>query len=353
MIYFKLNINLKLKRMTYEEIKSNSNIKSINYLFDVTKDSFTFSGLDNTFSVFKAINNIIYIIYSDVNNSIICINLDNNQKMCEIKNPHDNMISNFIHYLDIKNKRDLIMTISCFDNNIKIWNINNFECLCDIKKVNEGGRLLSACFLNDKGNLYIVTSNFDFEWVDNTELIKIFNFNGEIIKKINKSNEMTFYIDNFYDKKVLKIYILTCNKKYIKSYYYEENKLYHKYYDKNNEDVHNKLIISEKEDIIKLFESCYDGYLRIWNFHSNELIKKLKITEEPLKGICLWNEEYLFVGFFNKVELIELNNDINISKLSENVEDIITIKKISHYKYGQCLLTQGSNYSQIKIWEIK
>ena len=88
------------------------------------------------------------------------------------------MISNFIHYLDIKKKRDLLISISCFDNNIKLWNINNFECIYNFEKVNEGGRLLSACFLNFKNNIYIATSNFDNEWIDNTELIKVFDFNG-------------------------------------------------------------------------------------------------------------------------------------------------------------------------------
>ena len=339
--------------MKYNEINKNLNIKKIKYLFDITKDSFTYSGLDNTFSVFKTINNFLYLIYSNEEQSIICINLNNNQKICEIKKPHKNMISNFIYYLDTKNKRDLLISISCFDNNIKLWNINNFECIYNFEKVNEGGRLLSACFLNYKNNIYISTSNFDNEWVDNTELIKVFDFNGKIIKKINKSNEMTFFIDNFYDKKISKLYILTANKNYIKSYDYEENKLYHKYYDEGNEDIHLNILLSEKDNIIELIESCYDGYLRIWNFNSGDLLNKIKVNDQPIKGIVLWNDENILVGTAHNIKLIELKNEINISILIEDVDDIITIKKINHSIYGACLLSQGIHFEQIKIWGFK
>ena len=45
----------------------------------------------------------------------------------ELKNSHNQYITNFRHYLEEKNKRDLIMSISCQDNNIKIWNVNKLE----------------------------------------------------------------------------------------------------------------------------------------------------------------------------------------------------------------------------------
>ena len=63
----------------------------------------------------------------------------------------------FWHIYDKNNKRDLIMTISASNNNIKIWNLNNFECLLNLSSINEEGLLQSACFFNkDKdNNIYI------------------------------------------------------------------------------------------------------------------------------------------------------------------------------------------------------
>ena len=164
---------------------------------------------------------------------------------------------------------------------------------------------------------------------------------------------MTFFIDNFYDKKISKLYILTANKNYIKSYDYEENKLYRKYYDEGNEDIHIHLIILEKDNIIKLIDSCYDGYLRIWNYHSGDLLNKIKVNDEPIKGLLLWNDENILIGCSNNIKIIEFTNEITINNLIENVEDIITIKKINHSIYGECLLSQGIHFEQIKIWGIK
>ena len=134
----------------------------------------------NTFCTFKSIDDIFYLVYSTRNKSIIFYNLINDKKINEIKNAHGEYITNFRYYLDISNKRNLITSISLEDNNIKLWNINNLECLLNIEHANEDGGLLSACFLNDNNNIYIVTSNENYQDV---EPVKIFDLNGNLIKK--------------------------------------------------------------------------------------------------------------------------------------------------------------------------
>ena len=103
------------------------------------KYSYTPHALDNTFIVFTSIENIITIIYADINLSIISYNLNDNKKINEIKNAHKNEISNFRHFLDKNNKRDLIISISAKDNNLKLWNYNNFECLINLDKIYSEG----------------------------------------------------------------------------------------------------------------------------------------------------------------------------------------------------------------------
>ena len=151
-------------------------------LISLANDSFAYSGVDNTFTVFKSINNLLYLIYSNKNKSIICYNLINFRKVNEIKNAHNSYITNFRHYLDNNNRRDLILSISPNDNNIKLWNINNWEILVNIKNL-KIGNLCSACFLNENNNTYIITNIY--YWGDITELIKVFDTNGNKIKEIN------------------------------------------------------------------------------------------------------------------------------------------------------------------------
>ena len=68
----------------------------------------------------------------------------NNKKKCEIKNAHKQYITNFRHYLDNINKNDLIISISAQDNNIKLWSLNNYDCLLNIQNIHKDRYLYSA-----------------------------------------------------------------------------------------------------------------------------------------------------------------------------------------------------------------
>ena len=69
----------------------------MNFFFDIVNDSFGYTDLDNSFIVFKSINNIIYVIYSTINKSIICYDL-NKQKIAKKIKIH---IINILQILDV------------------------------------------------------------------------------------------------------------------------------------------------------------------------------------------------------------------------------------------------------------
>jgi WD40 repeat protein len=72
------------------------------------------------------------------------------------------------------------------------------------------------------------------------------------------------------------------------------------------------LYYKEKEELIKLIENCKDGNIRIWNFHTGLLMKKIKVNN-ILKDACLWNNTYLFVGCGNSIiTLLSLKKGIII-----------------------------------------
>ena len=314
---------------------------------ELTKDSYSQFALDNSFTVFKSINDILHLIYTNNDKSIVSYNLLDNKKILEIKNAHESYITNFRHILDKINNRDLMMSISGEDNNIKLWDVNNYQCLLDIKKINNSGFLDSACFFNFNKQIYIITSNANYVC---SELIKIFDFNGEKVNEINNSNDITVFIDTYYDKKFSKNYILTGNYGYVKSYDYDENKLYHKYCD-NNSKSHDSIVININEDLIKLIESSEDGNIRIWNFHSGILLNKIKINNRSIYGICLWNNEYLFVGCRDKaIKLVEIKSGKIIKNYFGDNNYALTIKKVTLPKLGECLISQGWKNEQIKIW---
>ena len=325
-----------------------SNPKNIQFFSDIIEDSYSDCTLDNTFCLFQSINKIIYLIYTNDKYTIISYDITNNKKICELIKAHENYITNFRHYLDEINKRDLMISISADDNTLKIWDIRTFECILKLPNINRKGCLYSACFLKYNNEIFIIASNSTFK----SEPLKVYNLKGNKIKIIKYNKDSVYFIDVYYDNKLNKIYLLTGNQGHAISYDYIKNEFYQIYRDNNNE-CHDSIIIDDKNEIVKLIESSKDGKIRIFNFHSGDLLKKIKVCNLYLVSICLWNNEYLFAACGDKtVKLVELKEGKIVKKLSEHKESVITLKKIIHPIYGECLVSQGKEKSQIKLWII-
>ena len=218
---------------------------------------------------FKSIDDILYFIYSK-KNSIVSYDLINNKKINEIKDNNDACITNLKHYFHQDKRQDLIISTS-INNNLKLWKIQNWECLLKIERFNLNGDLRSACFLNLNNQIYILTSN-----IFGKEPIKVFNIKGIKIKEINNSKDEVSYIDIYYDNQSSKPYVLTGNIGFVKSYDYNNNKVYHTYND-NDHANHYSLRIKNENNLIKLIESSEDGNIRIWDFHTGKLLNKIYI----------------------------------------------------------------------------
>ena len=334
--------------------KDNSKEHTIEFLNNIIDDSFAQYIKNDSFCIFKSIEDILYLIYSTKNNSIIFYNIVDSKKMNTIKNAHTQHITSFRHFLDNFNKRDLILSISLDDLNLKIWNVNCCECLLNIDKVYEEGGLHSACFLNYNEQIYIIVGN---ENLYDTKNIKVFDLNGNLVKKINDSNYNVNYIDIFYDIHNSKIYILVCHDDNVKSYDYKDNVIY-KIYDDENEkysidkdNYHKYLIINNKEELI---ESAKNGIIKIWDFHSARLIQKIKVNCDTLHCFLFLNTKYLLAGFDNQIlSLIEIKRGKSIKNFYCHKEEVVEIVKINHPKYGQSIITQGFGEDSLKLWKLK
>ena len=328
---------------------NNKTTPSFKSSITLIKDAYAYYEMDSTFIAFNSFHGIAHIVYAKENNSIINYNLTEQNIIAEIKNAHEKMITSFNYYLDKIYKKDLVMSISAEDCNIKLWNLINWECISYFQNIYLVGCIFSSCFLKDNNNIYIVTSNC----ADSSGPIKIYNFKEEIIKTINNSKEETYFIDVYYEKKDDKIYIITGNKGYAKSYDYHNNKLYNKYYDRDLSKSHDSILVSECEENkenLYLIDSCENGFITIWNFHNGAVLRKINIGYNYLEGICLWNKKYLFAGSGdNSIKLIEIKKGLIIKSLVGHSEKVLSIKKIENKKYGECLISQG-NDGNIKLW---
>ena len=334
------------KKLITDSLESKSIPKNINYSIDIVDDSYIFFGYDNSIITFNH-ENEYYLIYSD-GHSIITYNLNDCKKICEIRDAHDSYISNFRYYYDSNNKRDLILSMSD-DNNFKLWNFFTMECLLYVSNIYKEGHLTSACILNYNNELYIITSNKSFDLVNKPLLV--FDLNGNKVKEIKDSSDDTLIVDIFYDNKLNKNYILTGNYNSVKSYDFEKYELCHTYINvDDNCDKYSSIVILPSKKLIKIISSSRNGYILIWDFHTENLITKIYVSNTEYNGICLWNEQYLFAGCKNgDIKLIDLTNEKEIKSFLKHSKSVLTLRKIIHPKYGECLLSFSLD-KKIKLW---
>ena len=320
----------------------------INSLINIPYFSFSYYNYDNSFIIFTTINNELYLVYSTKNKTINCFNLLDQRPIIEIKDSDKDIkyITNFRHFYDTYNKRDLLMSICGIKNSIKVWNVNNWDCILDLKDIYKTGNIFSSCFIYNKedNKIYIITSNCSL--FKSSQSLKIYDLNGNYLKEVKKSNEKTYFIDIYYDIKENINYIITVNKENIKVYIYEKDEMYKKYQEKKEkvpkliiDDYHYNCVVNDFESILQLIECCDDGFIRIWDFHEGNLIKKIDVDKNCIYSLCLWNSGYLFGACEDKtIKLIDLKDGLVIKELKFNIENMIcTIKKIIHPIYGECL----------------
>ena len=114
------------------------------------------------------------------------------------------------------------------------------------------------------------------------------------------------------------------------------------------------IIIYNYEGIIKMIESCGDGNIRIWNFHNGNLLKKIEVSKAYLYSICLWNDDNLLVACRDlKIKLVDLKDGLIKKEFEGYNKEVLTIKKIYHPIFGECLISQGKYDEQIKLWIVK
>ena len=336
-----------------ENFSDNIEIKSINYLTKITY--IDKNNVNNIFCVFESINNNFFLIFAHYS-SIIIYNIIDNKKVNEIIKAHNALIDNFQYHYDYINNRDLIMSISLYDCNIKIWDINKLECLFNNNYQKDNGIITACLFIHNEQNYFAIG------YYNKTEIkqyITIYDLKENENKQLKNSNDNIYYIDVYYDKKNKINYIIAGSDNFVKSFDYEQNKLYHIYSD-NTSQIRNCVIIHDNEKIIELLESNQQ-YLRIWNFHTGELLKKI-IFIGKINCFCLWKNNYLFANeYFDSNQniedkdliLIDLNKNIIIKSLPRHNQIIKSIKTLSISKYGEVLVTQGQMNDRIKFWIIK
>ena len=352
----KIELNLPFNNLIPDDINLPKNL---------TYDAFTYYNYTNTFLVFNSVNNNrLYLVFTTRDKYIKILDIVDKILVLEIRNITEDIkqITNFRHFYDEYNKRDLVMFIVGIKNCIKILDTYNWDCILTIKDIYKEGNIYSSLLINDNinHNIYIITSNCTL--FKDSQPLKIYDLKGNFIKEIPDSKSKTFFLDIFEDIKNSKKYIISVNKEFITSFDYEKNSLYKKYSDKPKGEkkinfdgyFYSSVINILDDNNVQLIVSGDDGFIRIWDFHQGNLIKKIETDKNCIYSLCLWNESYLFGASEDAtIKLIDLNAGVIIKELKAHNKMVCTIKKIIHPYFGECLISQGFRKDQILIWRNK
>ena len=344
------------------------NVTDINFSNNIIENDCSGISFNNSFDIYESEDKETNIVYSN-KNKIIIFNLDKNTIEKEIEDSHKTNIFGFKTYFDKKNNKKLIMSMS-FDNNIRIWNIENWKCIQNIENINENGLLYSACFLNDNNNLYIITSNIENKF----GFIKLFDMEGNKIKEIKDSKNYIYYLETFYDNNNSQIFIIAAFINYFESYKYSKNEIiqYKKYElldnnnisldsiqdqediitNKNNMKFRSFKIISEDKNLRLLGALGEQQMIGIWDFYTGEFKDQIEIQNSiSIRGICLWEKNYILVWCEDlTIKIVDLNKKKIMKSLEGHTNKINYIKKIYNKNYGECLISQSLD-NTIKLWK--
>ncbi len=128
------------------------------------------------------------------------------------------------------------------------------------------------------------------------------------------------------------------------------------YYDGDSDDLHVSILLfydKQEGNLLKLIDSSYDQFVRIWEFHSGNLLKKIKIYYN-LTSLCFLNNNFLLVSGGNyQISLIDIQKGEYIKSFRGHSDYVCSIKKVELDQFGECIISQGSfTDHQILLWKI-
>ena len=307
-------------------------------------------------------NNFFYKCYPEDDKDNLVNNEQNKDNKIDINN--EQIISTHIDSDNDKNMNNInIKEIDTNENNI--INLNNNSINSEKNEINNNdenkeNEINTNNIENNKDNMEIEPEK---ENDDNANKSNNDDDNdNENITENEYDNlhevkvDHIYYIDTFFDKKLKTSYIISCCSGFIKSFNYTTNTLYQIYIDKEaKKEIHgNDIVDDSNENLIRLIETCNDGYVRIWDFHFGELLNKIKICDDGIKSICLWDENTLFVGCDDAtIKMVDIKTNEILHVLYGHKQRVCCLKIIEHEQLGKCIISKGWGGDYIKLWKKK
>jgi WD40 repeat protein len=327
--------------------KFTSDPNKLAFKMDICESAHKSNSIDSVFCAFKSLKGDLYVVWGTPTFSVEVYDLKSQSIAKTITAAHTSTIFSCRHYVDKKLKRDLVIT-SSYDKSVKVWSVkDNWSNILTIPSAHSGYYIYSVCVLSDEYE----NKNFIISAAPN-EFTKVWDFNGKFLRDFGVNSESTYFINCWLDQKTKKYYILNANSHDVKVYDFKTGLLF-KSYKGTPQTWHMSAMVNEINNNYQLIESDGNGNIRIWDFYQGTLLKTISSSGINLRGISLWNDQYIFsAGSDYMVKLYDLKSGTFIKSLSGHTSTVCALDKIVHPKYGECLISHGLD-GKLKLWVAK
>lgn len=308
--------------------------------------------IDSVFCAFTTYDGISYVAWGSPSYTLDIYDLMQNKIIKSIAgfNSHIHITR---HFFDKISKKDYLLTTT-LSKSCKIFDCKDFSNILTLKDCHNSTYMYSGLIIFDNlspKDPFIVTS------APNEDL-KVWNFDKKVVNTINTKKDYTYFLNVWYDDRnnENKIFIINANGKDVKIYNYRTGELYKTFLTSEpgtSSIWHMSACMKIIEEKPHLFESDGNGNFNIWDIDTGLVKKKTSIKNCCLRGICIWNDEYVIVAASDKcVKVINYNTGIVEGQIEGHVNVVCTVTKILHPVLGESILTGGID-GKIKLYSIE
>ena len=336
-----------------EELKNKDFEKNPNLEFkEIIKEMDFCFGINDIFDIYydKKQNNELFLISADKNDSISITRIKDKKLIKSIPRGFKKSIKMLRHFYSPIKTTDYL--ISSFSNSIlKIYDLsNNYNLIHTIDVDYSSNSIIysSLLYFSEKGDFLITSSNSN----ENNDYTKIYDFsNGALVENINFTNRVDIYYLLLWNKEN-NDYLIQCSIRDIYLYNFE-NKDITVLHKNENSTIHNSACLVKKNDGIDyLYVGNVNGLIDVWNLQNYNLEQSIKYSKSYFYHLISWNNRYILVAEKMNCSIIVIDTEVNkVVSVYKDIHQsfVVSLKKIMHPIYGECLLSSDLN-NEIYLW---
>ena len=184
------------------------------------------------------------------------------------------------------------------------------------------------------------------------ELMKVWDLNLNFIRSFGITNDYVYFTNIWYCIHTKQNYIITSGNVDFKIFEFTSGKTF-KTFKGDSSTWTMSGVVQYYDEVPHLIGADGLGWLRVWNIVTGVCVKSISANGSNIRGICLWNENFVCASSSDKTVKIYNLKDSTLSISLSGHKDVVSYcGKVMHPNLGEILISAGVD-AKIIIWAQK